>query len=145
LTSKNYRDLKLKLIKIKEEFETNHHHKQKQLTNEEVIKIKLLDKKLIERKRLYMIKSVNHSTDAIKLALTDLSKEDPKHIYILFNEIFNRTQYFIIMSKSLVEELKVSANQIIKEINKLVSGSGGGNDVFAQGGTTQQINYEKLL
>lgn len=82
--------------------------------------------------------------DSIKESLTQLTKQDNEHGYLLFNELENKTQYFVIIPDYVNKQFNLSANQIVKQINTQVNGSGGGNNSFAQGGTNNPINYEQL-
>lgn len=145
LTSKNYRKLKLVLNEIKSRNDEIQYLKSKDLINEEINRIKQLNKILLSNDHLFVIKAQNLSTDAIKQALTELSKSDQQHGYLLFNELENKTQYFIIVSEIVNKQFGLSANKIIKQINSQTNGSGGGTSNFAQGGTNNKINYEQLV
>lgn len=144
LNSKNYRNLKIKLKNIKSELSELEYQQTRNKIKDEISQIKSIEKKLVETKHLFIIETKNMLVDSIKESLTQLTKQDNEHGYLLFNELENKTQYFVIIPDYVNKQFNLSANQIVKQINTQVNGSGGGNNSFAQGGTNNPINYEQL-
>jgi alanyl-tRNA synthetase len=144
LSPKNYHDLKITLKNIKSKLSELEYQKTKDKIKNEVAQIRSMEKHLIENKHLFIIKTKNMLVESVKESLIQLMKNDSEHGYILFNELENKTQYFVIIPNNAIKQFDLSANQIIKLINMQVKGSGGGNNSFAQGGTSEVINYDSL-
>jgi alanyl-tRNA synthetase len=64
-----------------------------------------------------------------------LSKSDKQYCYIGILKT-NRLSYFACCDIEFANKNKFSCNDLIKQINNLISGSGGGKPTAAQGGTT---------
>ncbi len=70
----------------------------------------------------------------------DNIKNDSRKVIVCMKQESN---YFIAVSKVAAEN-GVSAKSIIKSVNGMLSGRGGGKDTFAQGGTKQPFTLEEL-
>jgi alanyl-tRNA synthetase len=154
----SYRNSAIDLLKLRKHLETIqtvYHKIMLEVHKQNIGNQKLVIKSLINipsqsKQILYGIyedgdnKVINH-------ALTELANENKDHAFVLFNKTSTKLQYIIIANKTYVDQFKFDANQIVKKINELTGGSGGGRNQFAQGGTNQinkldeMINYIKSL
>lgn len=89
----------------------------------------------INNKLNYLMHSFNNfDNKQIGTALTELINEDHNHVYIALNILEAKVQYIIMANKEYCLKNNFSCNELIKKINQVVNGSGGGRDTFAQGG-----------
>jgi alanyl-tRNA synthetase len=107
--------------------------------------IKSITKQLSASKQIFYCVYDEGDTKTINQALTELSNEDKEHAFILINKTSSKLQYIISANKAFVEEFKFDANQLIKKINALSNGSGGGRNQFAQGGTNQIDKLDEII
>jgi alanyl-tRNA synthetase len=82
---------------------------------------------------------------AITQAIAELANADSDNGYIIINKGLTKLQYFVAINKLLVASKHLSANEIVRKFNLIASGSGGGRDVFAQGGTQNMSVLPELL
>lgn len=99
----------------------------------------------LDKTSKYLV-NVFQQVDAKTLAsaLTELANQDKEHIYIGINKISSKLQYVLMANKEYCAKNNFSCNALIKQINEISKGSGGGRDNFAQGGTTNIDTLEQI-
>ena len=85
-----------------------------------------------------------NSADAIKDLCFQL-KQSPNTAIALGTVMNDKAQLFIALSDDLVNDKKMSAAAIVKEISKEINGGGGGSAAFATAGGTNVSGLEVAL
>jgi alanyl-tRNA synthetase len=84
----------------------------------------------------------NKPIKSIVLALNELANENKDYLYVALNILSDKIQYCIVSNS---KEITLKPNDFIKRINLISDGSGGGNDLFAQGGTNNINKAVEIL
>jgi alanyl-tRNA synthetase len=116
----------------------------KQANCNQLNEIKLSPSLVTNSKQFIVISTKDCQNKIINQAITELVNDNKDQGYILINTNENKIQYFVGINKQLVIKKKISANDIVKKINEISNGSGGGKDIFAQGGTTHLDSLDKI-
>jgi alanyl-tRNA synthetase len=82
---------------------------------------------------------------AITQAIVELANADNTSGYIIINQGQTKLQYFVAVNKALIAAKHLSASEIVRKFNTIASGSGGGRDIFAQGGTQNISALQAIL
>jgi len=90
---------------------------------------------------IFYITVNNQDSKNVTAALNELSNEDKEHMFIIINTFANKFQYFIKNHK----HFPLKANEVIKKINLLSGGSGGGNEEYAQGGSDNIYHTNEVI
>lgn len=94
----------------------------------------------------YLIASFDQLDNKImSSALTELINEDKEHAFIAFNKFPTKIQYVLMANKDFCLRNNFSCSNLIKQINSITNGSGGGRDTFAQGGSNQIFEIEEII
>lgn len=117
----------------------------KQQSGNEIKTIKQLEKHLSSSKQLCYFTYSGENNKVINQALTELANADSEHAFVLINQTLNKIQYIAIASKDYVNKTSFNANTLIKDLNQLTKGSGGGRNEFAQGGTADTNAIEQII
>jgi alanyl-tRNA synthetase len=137
--------LKKQLVEIQNLFNKLMYEVNKNKSLNELQAIKQLPRKINEKKKLVILEYATENNKVINQALTELVNEDKEHAYVLLNKTKVKIQYIVGVSKELAGKKGFDASALIKELNKLSNGSGGGKNTFAQGGTTNFDSYSQIL
>ncbi len=102
-------------------------------------------KTLNHSSKILIKKFTNLDLKTISSALTELINEDRQHAYVAFSLLETKTQYVCMANKQFCQENSFNAGELIRKINKITKGSGGGRETFAQGGCSGTIDFEAIL
>jgi alanyl-tRNA synthetase len=144
-SSSDLMKLKKHLLVIQKLYHTLMNEAHKKHTASHKSNIKTIPKKLSSSQQIFYCVYDNGDPKVINQALTELANEDKEHAYIFINKTESKLQYVIIANKIFVDRRKFDANQLIKQINSLSNGSGGGRNQFAQGGTNQIDKLNEII
>jgi alanyl-tRNA synthetase len=119
----------------------------KDSSSNEIKTIKNFKKEVSNSKKVFHFVYQGKNIKTINQALTELINEDSEHAYVMFNlnEEQTKMQYIVIANKNYVEQHHFDANGVVKSLNQLSSGAGGGRKEFAQGGTTNTSKLDDLI
>jgi alanyl-tRNA synthetase len=151
ISSKNLLNLRKRLTSITTIYRQLMLTVDKKQSENEVEVIKQLKKHLSASKQIYYFTYNGTNNKVINQALTALANEDHEHAFVIINNAGSKIQYIAIASKDFVNKHSFNSNSLIKNLNELTKGSGGGRDEFAQGGTPELkslnaiINYIKSV
>ncbi len=141
---KNYHDLTNRFDQLLKVYNALILKVNKQNVNKVISDIKQTYKQL-SNESIYLVAEFNQlDNKTVSSALTELINEDKQHVFIALNKFDLKTQYVLMANKEFCSKNGFSCNNLIKEINKLTNGSGGGRDTFAQGGTTKIFGLDLL-
>lgn len=104
----------------------------------EILNIKLIEKELIGNILYFTLKNSNIKN--VISALNELSNENKNNAFFVLINYDDKIQYLCVCNK----DCNFDCSDIVKKINLLVGGSGGGRKNYAQGGSNI-INNEKNL
>jgi len=106
-----------------------------------IANIKLTKKSISAKGNILFFTVEQQDIKNVISALNELVNEDKDHMYIIVNTFPNKFQYFIKANKGF----SIQANDIIKKINLLSGGSGGGSELYAQGGSDNIYHIKDIL
>ncbi len=94
-------------------------------------------KVIIKEVKASNIQSLRQTGDHIR-------KENENSLIILASNIENQS-YVVVMSSDLLSNNNLHAGEIAKGIANLMSGGGGGNNITAQAGSKNTVDFSKIL
>ena len=92
---------------------------------------------IIKEVKASNIQSLRQTGDHIR-------KENENSLIILASNIENQS-YVVVMSSDLLSNNNLHAGEIAKGIANLMSGGGGGNNITAQAGSKNTVDFSKIL
>jgi alanyl-tRNA synthetase len=116
----------------------------KKASSNQLNEIKSLPSLVTNSKQFIIISTNNCQNKIINQAIIELVNTNKNQGYVIINVNENKIQYFVGINKQLANEKKILANDVVKKINEISNGSGGGKDTFAQGGTVQLDSLDKI-
>ena len=99
---------------------------------------------VINNIQLLITESKNQEQPACKQLVFNYRDQLKSGIVILINQNEDNLSYYVTITKDVVEQ-GVLAGQIVKAINEVCQGRGGGKADFAQGGSKDLINKEVVF
>jgi alanyl-tRNA synthetase len=145
VTSKNLLSLRKRFIDITASYRQLMFAVNKQQSGNEVESIKQIKKHLSKSKHVYYFTYNGSNNKVINQALTELANEDHEHAFVIINNTGSKIQYIAIAAKDFVNKHSFNSNLLIKSLNELTKGSGGGRNEFAQGGTSELKLLDKIV
>ena len=92
----------------------------------------------------FLVSKVDLSTSNMKSLCFAFNQKVENLFLVLFSESSNISVVCYI-SKSLVENKKLDASNVIKSICKEIDGAGGGQPFFAAGSGKNKVSTEKII
>ncbi len=117
----------------------------KQNASNNIRMIKEEYKSMDQSPKILINKFTNLDLKTISSALTELINEDKQHAYVALSLLDTKTQYVCMANKQFCQENNFNAGELVKKLNVITKGSGGGRDTFAQGGCNGTIDFESVL
>jgi alanyl-tRNA synthetase len=141
-STKNLIELEKQLNKIKEISDEEFKKSAKLNEGNIIAEIKATDKMFSSSGVICYFSVHDKPIKLIAFALNELSNEDSKYLYVVLNILNDKIQYCLIANS---KDIAIKPNEFIKKINLICDGSGGGNELFAQGGTNKVEKTVELL
>ncbi len=119
-----------------------------QLENQQIqgLKDELLQKAEAQNGIQLIAQRVNvPSADALKQLAFDLRAKADNLFAVLASEIKGKPQITVMISDNLVEEKKLNAGKIVKELAKEIKGGGGGQAFYATAGGKDSSGLDRVL
>jgi alanyl-tRNA synthetase len=135
ISVKNWKHLKVMYVQIKDLYDKLMINAHKQSCLGQIDKIKSFPPIFTKSNNYAIIQSHNIDNKTISQAISELVNSDKQHGYIIINQTTDKIQYFVSVSKELNLQKHLSANEVVKRVNEISNGKGGGLNTFAQGGT----------
>jgi alanyl-tRNA synthetase len=137
----NFIKIKKMYSKIKEIFDVEMVAHLKNKVTDDINKIKNIERKYSKSNQICYIICHNYDIKTVTTAMNDLSGIDKEHVFIGFNILDKKIQYSIVAAKSSAFDCV----DIIKKINLISDGTGGGSKFYAQGGTNFNSKMEDVI
>ncbi|QJD79900.1 alanine--tRNA ligase [Spirosoma rhododendri] len=118
------------------------------LQNEKVQQIKnsLLDKVTPSNGHMVLVERVDvPSADALKQLAYDLKAKIDNLALVLGADINGKPQLAVMLPDSLIQDRKLNAGQVVKELAKNIKGGGGGQPFFATAGGSDSSGLDAAL
>ncbi len=118
------------------------------LQNEKVQQIKnsLLDKVTPSNGHMVLVERVDvPSADALKQLAYDLKAKVDNLALVLGADINGKPQLAVMLPDSLIQDRKLNAGQVVKELAKNIKGGGGGQPFFATAGGSDSSGLDAAL
>ncbi len=118
------------------------------LQNEKVQQIKngLLDKVMQSNGHAVLVERVDvPSADALKQLAYDLKAKVDNLALVLGADINGKPQLAVMLPDSLIQDRKLNAGQVVKELAKNIKGGGGGQPFFATAGGSDSSGLDAAL
>ncbi|HOZ53939.1 MAG TPA: alanine--tRNA ligase [Bacilli bacterium] len=144
----SYKDIvenKMELIKIKAEVQDLDKRYIDKLTNYEINNAKKLLDKVVENKngKVLVTKTSDVETDILKSVVQSLLNNMGTGVVFIINILDNNIN--IIGKKSEDYNKDINIGEVIKEASNMISGNGGGNALFGQGGGTNINKVDEVI
>jgi CRISPR-associated protein (TIGR02584 family) len=127
---------------IKELFEKEASSYIKSQAAKAIADIKTLEKNYSISNKICYLVCHNQDLKNVIAALHEETKTNISYLYAALNVLDDKIQYSLIAGKN---SDVLDASELIKKINLISNGSGGGNKFYAQGGTNDIHSIEKIL
>jgi len=118
------------------------------LQNEKIQQIKnsLLDKVTASNGHLVLVERVEvPNADALKQLAYDLKAKVDNLAVVLGADINGKPQLAVMLPDSLIQDKKLNAGQVVKELAKNIKGGGGGQPFFATAGGSDSSGLDAAL
>jgi alanyl-tRNA synthetase len=104
--------------------------------------IKTLEKNYSISNKICYLVCHNQDLKNVIAALHEETKTNNSYLYVALNVLNDKIQYSLIAGKN---SDVLDASELIKKINLISNGSGGGNKFYAQGGTNNPASAQEIL
>jgi alanyl-tRNA synthetase len=111
------------------------------MNKKSIVDIKLSPKLFSKNNNLMYFSVFEQNQKNIISALKELQNENSNLIFICFNIFPNKIQYII----NCKPDSSIKANELIKKINIISNGNGGGDMFFAQGGSDKKDSLSDII
>ncbi|MDR2653687.1 MAG: hypothetical protein LBB39_00015 [Mycoplasmataceae bacterium] len=138
---KNLIKLKTEYSKLKIYFDELLNETIKDMNKKSIVDIKLSPKLFSKNNNLMYFSVFEQNQKNIISALKELQNENSNLIFICFNIFPNKIQYII----NCKPDSSIKANELIKKINIISNGNGGGDMFFAQGGSDKKDSLSDII
>jgi CRISPR-associated protein (TIGR02584 family) len=138
----NLNKIKNMLVIIKGLFDKEASSYMKDQSAKAIADIKTLEKNYSISNKICYLVCHNQDLKNVIAALNEEVKTNNTYLYIALNIFNDKIQYSLVASKN---SDTIDASEIIKKINLISNGSGGGNKFYAQGGTNDINSCDKIL
>ena len=96
-------------------------------------------------KKLVISHVENLNVDVVLNALDELANEQPENIYSFIHTSVDKIQYFFVTNMKFAKENNINLNVVVKEINTISNGRGGGKPNFVRGGTSEVNKINDII
>ncbi|GMO15784.1 MAG: alanine--tRNA ligase [Mycoplasmoidaceae bacterium] len=107
-----------------------------------IANIKILEKEYSNSNKICYFICHHQDIKNVTSAILELEQKDSKYLYVGINLLDEKIQYSLGSAKN---SDTIDASELIKKINSICNGSGGGNKFFAQGGTNDLSKAKDIL
>lgn len=137
LISEQFKQLEIIFTQIKKQLE--------KINNEKAIEEIKTTLSNIKDQTINVYSFTNKPIKTILQSANSIINEHQDKVIIAINEVDNKMQYLIVTGSKLMNNQNYWSNTLIKKINEITQGSGGGSKNFAQGGTANLAKKAELL